>query len=419
MAWRWRLGAFMLGAFGFGCEPQPVSDAGAMNVSDASAFVDAGHQADAGGSADAGAADAAVAVDSGMLADAGGAEDAGAPFDASVTLDAGTRLDADPCTWKWSVRGTPVVRGLRNVASDPTVIFRDGGYEMVFSSLDPTSGVNVLAFTHSADGEHWADASVALRGVSGTWAEELESAEWVPLGDGGWGVVYAGYRSQVNDALCQQFHVCSEGFPSALGLATQASWGQFAFADANPFFWPTDGGPGFDQEAVYSPTIAFDGAQWVMIYSGWCLRNCPSPALGFLSLLSATSTDGLHWVRQPTPVLERAPSVAWRNRAVGEASLAALPNGRWVLAFTAFTDTRDPDTSLALAWATSPLGPYTVCEKPWLEPQRLPDGGGIESGGIIAPEIRVVGDEVKLWFTSRNLSLTSDFGYWVRLATVD
>ena len=388
------------------CPPAVETDGGVA--------LDGGRRGDSGMPFDAGTtADAGLISDAGVIADAGLIGDAG-PADSGTARDAGW-LTQDPCSWRWSVGAQPVVRGFRNVASDPTVLWAQGRYEMIFSSLDETSGDNLLASATSPDGLHWSDAGVVLRGHPGSWAEELESAELV-LSDAGSQLYFAGYRTEINAALCTMYGICSDGFPASVGLASHRDAG-LDFGDDSIVLSGTDGG--FDGEATYSPTIARDGARWMMLYSGWCLRNCNPAAKGFLALLGASSTDGVHWVKEPTPVLERAAATSWRNRAVGEASFVQLPNGRWLLAFTAFTDDRLPDTSLALAWADQPFGPYTVCPAPFYLPTPPADGGGLESGGVIAPEIRVVNDTVQLWFTSRNLSATTDFGYFIRHANAE
>lgn len=88
---------------------------------------------------------------------------------------------------------------------------------------------------------------------------------------------------------------------------------------------------------VHQLTLA--GRSFVMIYAGHCYTRC-TPALPVIvTLLAATSPDGLTWAKRPRPALTRhAAPLAWIRDGVAEPGILAGPDGRFSLYFTGLRD---------------------------------------------------------------------------------
>ena len=182
-------------------------------------------------------------------------------------------------------------------------------------------------------------------GREGAWDKFLESAFLLPWKGGD--LLYAsGYRYGGDPA---------QGFPAALEVFRSTDGGPFERVSDEPILAPT---PGWhDADAVYSPSIVVDEAndRLVMVYAGHCYTGCDHrPGV---TLLTATSTDGISWEKQPEPALAAMPDdLPWTRDGVAEPGLVRLPDETWRLLFTTLID---DERAIGMASGPSPLGPWT------------------------------------------------------------
>lgn len=290
---------------------------------------------------------------------------------------------------------SPVFSG-EFIASDPAIVAEDGFYRMFYTCfIVPASGFvpeNVRAGICSAtsiDGLRWSEVEthgsthgLVLAGRKGSWEENLEASFAVKI-DGVYLLYYAGYQQQGNPA---------PGFPAQLSVATSTDAVHFSRLSNDPILAPTPGW--YDNDAVYSPAVAISGDQLVMVYAGHCYTNCP---LGYgVTLLGATSVDGLNWDKLDEPVLQ-GPSLGlnWTADGVAEPALLYGSDDRWHLFFTSLQgDLRE----LGLASGTSPFGPWEVLDQPILEPT----AGSFDEGGVLAPFVLIEDDVVRMWYLGQS-----------------
>ena len=129
-------------------------------------------------------------------------------------------------------------------------------------------------------------------GAPGTWDERGVASPFVlAFADTALTMWYTGY----------------DGTTHRIGMATSADGVTWTKAPGNPVFAP--GAPGtWDAEAVESPCVLFDGSVYTLFYGG---RGNAGRAIGV-----ATSSDGVHWLRHPEPVLTPTPVPFWDDGEV-------------------------------------------------------------------------------------------------------
>jgi predicted GH43/DUF377 family glycosyl hydrolase len=291
----------------------------------------------------------------------------------------------------WTKRSDPVFEG-QYVASDPAIV-RDGdGYRMFYTcfvfdptvAFDPATTRAALCEATSPDGLAWTNVpadgpieGLVLTGREGSWDENLEGSFAVERG-GDYLLYYSGYRQQGTPA---------PGFPAALAVARSHDGLTFARVKDGPILRPTPGW--YDTDAVYSPTIVDDHGKLVMIYAGHCYTGCK--AAPGVTLLAATSTDGLTWTKRSTPVLQALPELGWTRDGVAEPGLIEGPDGLFYLFFTGL---RDADRVIGIARGTTPFGPWEVDRQPIV----VPSASGFDRAGVLAPDVVIEGDTVRMWF---------------------
>jgi predicted GH43/DUF377 family glycosyl hydrolase len=289
----------------------------------------------------------------------------------------------------WAKNEDPVFGG-QYVAADPSVILDNGLYRMFYTCIDPSGKVTnaEICEATSSDGLSWTNIPAAgaieglvLAGRPGAWDEHLETSLIVKRGDQ-YLLYYSGYQTDGLPVI---------GFPASLGLATSTDGITFTRVQDQPILSPTDGA--LDNDAVYGPTIVEHDGQLVMIYAGHCYNNCPTGEDSEVTLLAATSTDGITWTKQAEPVLAAVDELDWMKDGVSDPDLVQGPDGRFYLFFTGvLEDTR----TIGAAVSDSPLGPWMVDAAPIILPSNT--GVGFDAAGAVAPTVLFENDRARMWY---------------------
>jgi predicted GH43/DUF377 family glycosyl hydrolase len=133
---------------------------------------------------------------------------------------------------------------------------------------------------------------VLTAGPAGSWdAQGVASPSVLALSDTAYAMWFTG----------------TDGMVAQIGFATSHDGVHWTKSAENPVL-----GPGaessWDAQGVESPCVLFDGHEYVLFYSG---RGQTGRAIG-----RAFSPDGMHWVRQPEPVLTPTPAPFWDDAEV-------------------------------------------------------------------------------------------------------
>ncbi len=285
------------------------------------------------------------------------------------------------------------VFGGQYIASDPAVVAEDGFLRLFYTCfIVPPSGfteqavrAGICAAT-STDGLRWDEVDtgdsntpgLTLRGIEGSWQENLEASFAIKIDDT-YLLYYSGYETRGDPAL---------GFPAMLSVASSTDGVHFERVTDEPILSPTPGW--YDSDAIYSPAITVAGDELVMVYAGHCYTDCTA---GWgVTLLGATSTDGLTWTKLDQPVLQGTTlGLDWTKDGAGEPALLFGPNGQWHLFFTSLQDEK---REIGLATGPTPFGPWTVIDQPVLQPT----AGSFDGGGVLAPFVLIDGDVVRMWY---------------------
>lgn len=291
----------------------------------------------------------------------------------------------------WTRRGEPIFKGQFWCASDPSVI-RDGDiYRMFYTGVNPATAPvrTVICQALSKDGLSWDYAptgddikGLAMKGVTGTWEEALEGC-FILKKDDEYLLYYSGYRDEGDP---------SRGFPAALTVVRSKDGLDFERIFEKPILSPTPGG--YDNDAVYCPTILKEDGRHYMVYCGHCYTHCDKG--GGVRLLGATSDDGIKWTKRDEPVLEGRSDISWTSGGVAEPSLVKGPDGAFYLFFTGL---EGEARVLGVARGDSPFGPWTINPKPIIVPSRTNQFGEAQ---VLAPCVLIEDGTVRMWHLSAN-----------------
>ena len=289
----------------------------------------------------------------------------------------------------WTKHPLPLYSGQFYVASDVTVLDEGDHYLMTYTCIDflrPSPRALICAAT-SPDGMVWEPITsrgkllgLALYGRDGNWDEDLEGAFLVKRGADDYWLYYSGYTDEGGYP--------AKGYPAALALSMARSDMHFERYQTDPILEPTPGW--YDNDAIYSPVVFEYGGEWVMIYAGHCYTDCDE---GYgVTLLAATSPDGIDWTKRTEPVLTAMPEeVEWTRDGVAEPAVVVDADGRVTLFFTGL---RDADRWLGIARADSPFDPYTVSPEPILKPTP----SSFDEGGVLAPHVLIEDGVARMWY---------------------
>ncbi len=288
----------------------------------------------------------------------------------------------------WTLTEVPTFGG-QWIASDPTIVQHNGLYYMYYTEgLEDAARVRpVISAAVSADGLTWTplggteSAGIVVVGAGGEQAN-LEGASVFKSGDT-FILLYSGY-GDIGDPVVS--------FPADLYAAVSADGVTFTPVSDQPVLARTIGG--YDDDAVFSPTVIPYGDGFLMLYAGHAYGE--GSAYGeapTVRLLGATSPDGLTWTKVPAPVLEYDPARPWMSDGVAEPALVVGPDGNYYLFFTALEgDAR----VIGLAVAADPLGPWEIVPEPILTAEAL----GMPLGSfLVGPHAELVNGVLRLWYT--------------------
>jgi predicted GH43/DUF377 family glycosyl hydrolase len=288
----------------------------------------------------------------------------------------------------WAIKEDPVFTG-QYVAADPSVMLDNGLYRMFYTCIDPSGDVTIAEICQatSPDGETWTNVPVSgaieglmLAGRPGQWDEHLETSFVMKRGDQ-YLLYYSGYKTEGLPVL---------GFPASLGLAISTNGVNFTRVQDQPVLSPTEGSP--DNDAVYGATIVEKDGLLTMIYAGHCYNNCPNDEDSDVTLLAATSTDGINWTKQTDPVLTSIDAINWMQDGVSDPDLALGPDGKYYLFFTGV---RENESGIGVMVGDSPSGPWQLN----LEPIILPSPGfGFDAAGTYSPTVLIDGTRARMWY---------------------
>ena len=291
-------------------------------------------------------------------------------------------------TRAWSLRPSADFTG-RWTASDPTILVDGDTLRMFYTdgSFDGTTTRPIIAEAISADGVTWTQIGgngspgIVVQGAGGVRAN-VEGANIFKAG-GTYVLLYSAYADGM--APLGQF-------PAQLYAATSTDGVNFVDASPNPVLAPT---PGWhDNDAVFSPTVIAHNGGYVMIYAGHSFTDVSlTGGTSGVSLLGATSADGLNWTKLSTPVLQGDPALSWMADGVAEPSLVVGPDGKFYLFFTGLVGA---ERVIGLAVATDPFGPWTIAPEPILTAAQL---GLAPGAAVLAPHAELVNGVLRLWFT--------------------
>jgi hypothetical protein len=315
----------------------------------------------------------------------------------------------------WRKHGPPVEERRSegdNIASDPSVILDPtaGRYRMAFTGPSREHDRSSIIGATSPDGVHWTDVpfndGVILEGGPDDWDGYVETSDLLQRG-GQYLLFYSGYQESPVFAEIQEAEV---------GLATSPDGVHFTRAP-EPVMRRTRGG--WDNDAIFSPSVIDVGGTLYMVYTGWCLDQCA--AIGGPSgaqILGATSTDGgLTWTKRPGgPIFEPSDDYPWMDNSTDEADLMIGPDGAYYVFFTASSLTLgQPPVSIGMARSfASPFGPWEIYPRPVITPSGL-----WERVDMGFPTVVDDGGAGRMWYTGvglRGISAQA-LGFRIGLAT--
>lgn len=278
------------------------------------------------------------------------------------------------------------------MASDPAILVDGDTYWMYYTcfindgsdQFAPENLRAAICAATSAGGSSWRTVDtgsgmfegVVLRGREGEWDVNLEGAFAIKRG-AEFLLYYSGYEMVGDPAM---------GYPAALAIARSTDGIHFERVSDEPALAPTRGGR--DNDAVYSETIVEYEGGYAMVYAGHCYTDCDY-GLG-VSLLAATSEDGLVWQKLDQPVMTATSAgLDWTRDGVAEPGLVEGPDGLFYLGFTGL---RDEERLIGIASSESPSGPWEISEDPIIEPT------GPNEVQVLAPMMLIEGDRVRMWY---------------------
>jgi predicted GH43/DUF377 family glycosyl hydrolase len=215
--------------------------------------------------------------------------------------------DGDDWNWDDGIRIGVLPQAASRALAPDVVGLDDGTWRMYFEARSP-GRPDVILSARSDDMLSWRiDPGIRVEDVSGGTNVGTPSA--VRLPDGRWRLYHHAYgptRYEIVSAISEEglYFVREPGVRIAQSTK-------------------------FETHSAYAPhVLRLDGGSWRMIYAGWS----DTPSIQG-RILSATSMDGLSWVKHADPVLE--PDRREDAAHCSEPHCVRLPDGRWRLFYEA------------------------------------------------------------------------------------
>lgn len=191
-------------------------------------------------------------------------------------------------------------------------------------------------------------------------------------------------------------------FPYHIGLATSQDGVTFTRYTDLPVLSPTPGG--YDNDAVFSPTVIEYEGKLLMIYTGLCLTKCDHANDTGIQLMSATSEDGRVWTKRDTPIIPRSSLTFLAKDGGAESDIVKGPDGLYYLFMTLLYG--DNGHEIGVARATTPYGPWDINPHPIITKTK----GSFDSIGPIAPSVIFENGKARMWYHGFG-SGSIDIGY--------
>lgn len=334
--------------------------------------------------------------------DAAGTADPATSSTASSAAAAGATITVDTAGWSaWTKQVKPIYSGPYSLIGDPSVL-RDGNlYRMYYTCYDAfrsPQGPAICQAT-STDGLAWTDVPVTVNPKvtgqmvavrPGKWDTAHETAFALKF-NGEYLLYFVGYQDKGG---------FFNSFPASLGLAVSRDGLNFQRYSDGPVLSPTPGG--YDNDAVFSPSIVEHEGQLVMLYTGHCWNNCPKGT--GLYILAATSPDGRVWTKRDGVIMSKADLPGTKDGAA-EADLVKGPDGLFYL-FTSLMQ-GDSGHDIGIARAPTPFGPWEINPDPIVRRS----AGQFDEVGPIAPSVLIEDNRVRMWFHGFSKSNQIQIGY--------
>ena len=299
----------------------------------------------------------------------------------------------------WTKRSQPIHSGPYSLVGDPSVIKDGQRYRMYYTCFDPRRKGPAICQATSEHGYDWTDVQVSkpvpglmIEARPGRWDDAHETPYALKY-RGTYFLYFVGYRDKGGFA---------KSFPAYLGLATSTDGVHFTRED-EPIVKTTP--QGYDNDAVFSPSIVPYQGELVMIYTGHCWTNCPKGKGVFL--MAATSSDGKNWVKRPAPILDKKALPAEVKDGAAESEIVLGPDGMYYLFMSWLYGNGTHD--IGVARSASPFGPWVVNPLPIVK--RPAEQKGFDDVGPIAPSVLIEDGKVRMWFHGFSKRKSIEIGY--------
>jgi predicted GH43/DUF377 family glycosyl hydrolase len=213
-------------------------------------------------------------------------------------------------------------------------VLRDGtGYRMYYTGITPTSYTLGLAL--SSDGK--------------TWTRYANSPILMPDSVSKWDLPFQAFCDVYkSDSEYYMWFTGGDGVHNTIGLAKSPDGIHWTEVPGNPIFIRASSG--WDSVTVGSPAVVRVGNTFYMFYNGSAIPGAVNFSIGL-----ATSSDGIHWVRQGTaPVLTLGAD--WDGASLGILSVL-YRNGTFHMWYSALSNISG---HWQTGYATSPYVPLGV-----------------------------------------------------------
>ena len=188
--------------------------------------------------------------------------------------------------------------------------------------VNPGSTAGSVALT-PAGGTYVAGATVSFKATANTgwyfvgWALNYSNTDPVM------GNAYSGYYSNQNPASLTMNH----NYVLTAYFQQQNQWVRYS---GNPILTATAGS--WDKDEVWNPQVIGPGSDggYLMVYNGCCNAT---PPFDYNAFGRAHSFDGLHWTKDPNPILARGGPGAWDNVSMGVGSISYDPSENKLLLY--------------------------------------------------------------------------------------
>lgn len=310
----------------------------------------------------------------------------------------------DVSLWgQWYKRSAPVFEGQYKVASDPCILKKDDRLFMFHTGLDVETLRTFIGLSTSHDGLTWLYWHLEkpyhgriLGGRAGEWDENLEACEIIKH-QKKYYLYFSGYKDM---------GIPMKGFPASLSVATSADGVNFKRILDDPILNPTKGW--YDNDAVYSPTIIEHNGGYLMLYVGHSYTDFSKIEEPGVYLLAAFSNNGVNWTKHDVPVIspdyQIKNDIDWMRDGAAEPSLVVGDDGFYYLFFTGL---KDAQRWIGVARSRDPLGPWDVNPTPIITPTDT----DFDDTNVLAPEVIVEQDKIRMWYLGENKDEHISVGY--------